>query len=50
MSAAGKAMSEEERRRAVEAIAGESAPVVQRYAVGSKIAFKLSTNLAIAEG
>jgi hypothetical protein len=49
MSAAGKTMSDGERRDAVEAIASESAPVVQRYAVGPKIAFELSTNLAIAE-
>jgi len=50
MSAAGRIMSKEERMRAAEAIASESAPVLQRYAVGSGIAFELSTNLAIAKG
>jgi hypothetical protein len=48
MSAAGKSMTAEERMRTVEVIANESAPVLQRYAVGSGIAFDLSTNLAIA--
>ena len=35
MSAVGKSMSDEEPMGAVEAIASESAPVVERYGVGS---------------
>jgi ubiquinone/menaquinone biosynthesis C-methylase UbiE len=50
MSAAGKTMSDEERRRVVEMIVGESAPVLQRYTDTSAIAFELSTNLATANG
>jgi ubiquinone/menaquinone biosynthesis C-methylase UbiE len=50
MSAAGKAMNDDERKQAVEAIAEESAPVAQRYADASGLAFALSTNLAVAEG
>ncbi|HWB47013.1 MAG TPA: methyltransferase domain-containing protein [Hyphomicrobiaceae bacterium] len=50
MSAAGKSMSNEERMRAVEAIATDSASVVQRYAEGGGLAFDLSTNLAMARG
>jgi ubiquinone/menaquinone biosynthesis C-methylase UbiE len=48
MSAAGRTMSPEERMRAVDTIAGESAPAVQRYATESGIAFEFSTNLATA--
>lgn len=50
MSAAGKAMSDEERKRVVETIVRESAPVLQRYTDTSAIAFELSTNLATAKG
>jgi len=50
MSAAGKAMGDEERRRVVDAIVGDSAPVLQRYAAGSGVAFDLSTNLVTARG
>jgi hypothetical protein len=50
MSAASKGMDEQERKRVVDAIVSESAPVLQRYTDGSGLAFGLSTNLAIAEG
>ncbi len=48
MSAAGKSMDEQERKRVVEAIVSESEPVRERYTDGSEIAFELSTNLATA--
>jgi ubiquinone/menaquinone biosynthesis C-methylase UbiE len=50
MSAAGKTMSDEERRQAVEKIVRDSAPVLQRFTDASAIAFELSTNLATAVG
>jgi ubiquinone/menaquinone biosynthesis C-methylase UbiE len=50
MSAAGKAMTDEERQRSVEAIVTESAPVLQSFRDGSGLAFELSTNLATARG
>lgn len=50
MSAAGKAMVDQDRRRVVEAIMSESTPVLQRHADGSGLAFELSTNLATARG
>jgi ubiquinone/menaquinone biosynthesis C-methylase UbiE len=50
MSAAGKAMSGDERMRAVDAITRESTSPLQSYTVGSKIVFELSTNLATAKG
>jgi SAM-dependent methyltransferase len=50
MSAAGKTMGNEERRRVVETIVSESAPVLQRNADGPGVAFELSTNLATAQG
>lgn len=50
MSGAGKAMSDQERRRAVEDIVSESGPALQPYINGSGIAFELSTNLATARG
>jgi len=50
MSAAGKSMDDQERKRVVEAIVAESAPVLQRYSDSSGIAFEVSTNLAIAKG
>jgi SAM-dependent methyltransferase len=50
MSAAGKAMDDEERNHVVEAIMSESVPVMQPYADGTGLAFELSTNLATAKG
>jgi len=50
MSDAGKVMSDEERKRSVETIVSESAPVMQSYADGSELAFELSTNLTTARG
>jgi ubiquinone/menaquinone biosynthesis C-methylase UbiE len=50
MSAAGKQMSDQERKAVVETIIGESAPVLRSYAEGSGIGFALSTNLATATG
>ncbi|RJT23899.1 methyltransferase domain-containing protein [Mesorhizobium waimense] len=50
MSAAGKAMGDHERKRVVEDIVSESAPVLQPYTDGSGIAFEVSTNLATAKG
>lgn len=50
MSAAGKAMDDQERKRAVDAIVSESTPVLRSYADGSGLAFELSTNLATAKG
>ena len=50
MSAAGKAMTDQERKRVVEDIVSESAPVLQSHSDGPGIAFELSTNLATAKG
>lgn len=50
MSAAGKAMGDEERKRVVEEIVGESAPTLQQYSDGPGLAFELSTNVATAKG
>jgi len=50
MSAAGKAMSDQERKRIVEAIVSESVPVQQSYTEGSALAFELRTNLVTATG
>jgi ubiquinone/menaquinone biosynthesis C-methylase UbiE len=50
MSPAGRAMGNRERQRVVDAIASESAPVLQAYSDGSGLAFGLSTNLATAKG
>ena len=50
MSAAGKTMNEQERKRVVEVIVSESEGVRERYTDGSEIAFELSTNLATARG
>ena len=50
MSAVGREMGDEERKRVVEAIVSESAPAMHPYADGSGLAFELSTNLATAEG
>jgi ubiquinone/menaquinone biosynthesis C-methylase UbiE len=49
MSAAGKGMDPEERKRIVEALVTESSPVLQDYLDGSGIAFEVSTNLAVAK-
>jgi hypothetical protein len=48
MSTAGKAMSDDERKRVMENIIRESAPVLQQYSDGSELAFELRTNLSIA--
>jgi hypothetical protein len=48
MSGAGKTMSDEERHRAVDAIASESAPVLAAYSEGPRLKFELRANLAIA--
>lgn len=48
MSTAGKAMSDDERKRVMEDIIRESAPVLQRYSDGSELSFELRTNLALA--
>jgi ubiquinone/menaquinone biosynthesis C-methylase UbiE len=50
MSAAGKRMADEERKRVVEAIIGESAPVLASHANGAGIAFELSASLTTAKG
>ena len=50
MSAAGKAMDDQDRRRVVEEIVSESGPVLQPFADGSGIAFETSINLATARG
>ena len=50
MSAPGKDMGDQERKRVVEEIVSESAPALQPYSEGSGLAFELSTNLATAKG
>lgn len=50
MSAAGRDIADQERKRFVEEIVRESAPVLQPYSDGSGLAFELSTNLATARG
>jgi ubiquinone/menaquinone biosynthesis C-methylase UbiE len=50
MSAAGKAMSADERKAIVEAITHDSEPVLRSYNDGSGLAFELTTNLATARG
>lgn len=50
MSAAGREMTDEERKRAVAAIAGECAPVLRDFADEEGVAFALCTNLATARG
>ncbi len=49
MSAAGKAMDDEERQSVVDAIVSESEPLFQPYTNGSELAFELRTNLATAK-
>lgn len=50
MSSAGKTMSDQERKRIVEAIVIESQELHDRYSDGSTLAFELTTNLAVAKG
>lgn len=50
MSSSAKELGDQERKRVVEAIVSESAPVLQPYTIGSGLAFELSTNLATAKG
>lgn len=50
MSSLAKEMGDQERKRVLEAIVSESAPVLQPYTIGSGLAFELSTNLATAKG
>ena len=50
MSAAGKTMSGDERKRVVEAIVSESEPVLQSYSDAAGLAFDLSTNFVTATG
>jgi ubiquinone/menaquinone biosynthesis C-methylase UbiE len=48
MSATGKTMSDDDRKRVMEDIVRESAPVLQQYSDGPELAFELRTNLATA--
>ena len=50
MSAAGKAMDEQQRREAVDAIVTDSAAVLKSHSKGSAVDFELRTNVATAEG
>ena len=50
MSTVGKTMTDEERKRTVEKIVGDSASVLQHHTDKSGLAFELSTNLATATG
>ncbi|MER8825060.1 methyltransferase domain-containing protein [Mesorhizobium sp. M0938] len=50
MSAAGKGMGDQERKRVADEIVSESAPALQPYSDGSELAFELSANLATARG
>jgi hypothetical protein len=50
MSAVGKQMSDQERRRVVEEIVAESLSVLQQFETGSIYAFEPSTNLTTARG
>jgi|SRR5688572_27359721 len=50
MSAAGKTMDDQKRKRVIEVIVNDSAPVARSYNVGPVLAFELSTNLATAKG
>lgn len=50
MSAAGKAMSDQERQDRVEEIINDSLSIQQSYTDGSALAFELLTNLAMATG
>jgi ubiquinone/menaquinone biosynthesis C-methylase UbiE len=48
MSAGGKTLADTDRKRALDAILSDSAPVIQRYSKGPELAFELSTNLLTA--
>ena len=48
MSPGSKTMADPDRKRVLETIIADSAPVVQRYADGSALAFEVSTNLLTA--
>ena len=50
MSAAGKTIDDQERKRVVDAIVAESAPVLASYSDAAGLAFSLRTNLATAKG
>jgi ubiquinone/menaquinone biosynthesis C-methylase UbiE len=50
MSAVGKTMGEQERKKVVETIVSESEPTLQSYTKGAYLAFELGTNLATAIG
>jgi ubiquinone/menaquinone biosynthesis C-methylase UbiE len=50
MSAAGKTMSDDQRRAVVVVIARDSEPVLQSYSDASGLAFELTTNFAVARG
>lgn len=50
MSAAGKELSDEERKRVVDEIVSESENAMSSYIEGSGLAFELSSNLATANG
>ena len=50
MSAAARTMDDQQRRRIMDAIVSESAPVSRSYTDGTGLAFGLSTNLATARG
>lgn len=48
MSTTGKGMSDDERKRVMENIINESAPVLRQHSDGPALAFELRTNLALA--
>ena len=48
MSTTGKTLGDDERKRVMDVIIKESAPVLQQYSDGSELAFELRTNLATA--
>jgi ubiquinone/menaquinone biosynthesis C-methylase UbiE len=48
MSAGGKTMADADRKRVLETIIADSAPVLRRYSDGPALAFELSTNLLTA--
>lgn len=50
MSAAGKTMDDQGRKRVIEAIVNDSTPVARSHSEGLELAFDLSTNLATAKG
>ncbi len=50
MSAAGKSMDDQQRKRVIEVIVNDRARVAESYSEGPGLAFELSTNLATARG